>query len=240
MCCVASTRLVTPEQDCADVGSYLQAVAYAIVGGGSLVFIRPRVPVQTPGPPQPRRTLMTTIFRTLRGPSAINTDFLARSTFYAFIGNNVLSSMANFLPAVYIPCWCFDMPGICSLLTDGFGATVAAYAHDLGMTKPDGTVLLALMNGKSSWKDPSYVLAQRSTTSCSGLYSRLVAARLPLGQNQSSTRHLPFVLRYRTLVSTPLGLRYQYRRTPRVCDHVWLTRIKLFGTVDQAYHRDCS
>jgi hypothetical protein len=23
-----------------------------------------------------------------------------------------------------------------------------AYAHDLGMTKPDGTVLLALMNGK--------------------------------------------------------------------------------------------
>jgi hypothetical protein len=88
--------------------------------------------------------------------------------------------MANFLPAVYIPCWCFDMPGICSLLTDGFGATVAAYAHDLGMTKPDGTVLLALMNGKSSWKDPSYVLAQRSTTSCSGLYSRLVAARLPL------------------------------------------------------------
>lgn len=31
-------------------------------------------------------------------------DFLRRSTFYAFVGNNLLSSMANFLPAVYIPC----------------------------------------------------------------------------------------------------------------------------------------
>jgi hypothetical protein len=34
------------------------------------------------------------------------------------------------------------------MLLNTFAGDRLAYAHDLGMTKPDGTVLLALMNGK--------------------------------------------------------------------------------------------
>jgi hypothetical protein len=34
------------------------------------------------------------------------------------------------------------------MLLNTFAGDRLAYAHDLGMTQPDGTVLLALMNGK--------------------------------------------------------------------------------------------
>jgi hypothetical protein len=94
--------------------------------------------------------MISTISRTIRGKGAVKLDFLTRSTFYAFIGNNLLSSMANFLPAVYIPCEFASsvQPDRLSSSSSCLWLTTLAYAHDLGMTKPDGTVLLALMNGK--------------------------------------------------------------------------------------------
>lgn len=94
--------------------------------------------------------MISTISRTIRGKGAVKLDFLTRSTFYAFIGNNLLSSMANFLPAVYIPCKPahVSLRYRCHSQPDCFMSTTLAYAHDLGMTKPDGTVLLALMNGE--------------------------------------------------------------------------------------------
>jgi hypothetical protein len=95
-------------------------VAFAIIGGASLSFIKPRVPVRVPGPADSlshQPSLIATISRTLRGKGAIKLDFLRRSTFYAFVGNNLLSSMANFLPAVYIPC---VFGAIASLVIEGF------------------------------------------------------------------------------------------------------------------------
>ncbi|KAG7528275.1 hypothetical protein FFLO_06279 [Filobasidium floriforme] len=112
------------------------AGGYAVMGGIALAFIKPRVPIAASGSGtirhDSRRTrgttgLLTRWKDTLLGRGSVNLVFLQRTTFYAFVGNILLSSLSNFLPAVYIP----------------------SYASDLGISKPNGTILLAIMNAAS-------------------------------------------------------------------------------------------
>ena len=82
------------------------------MGGIALAFIKPRVPIATSGGDSIRHTsrrargatgLLTRWKDTLLGRGSISLVFLQRTTFYAFVGNILLSSLSNFLPAVYIP-----------------------------------------------------------------------------------------------------------------------------------------
>ena len=124
-----------------------------------------------------------------------------------------------------------------------FPATLA-YAHDLGMTKPDGTVLLALMNGKFTPAQRDHLPPARLThdpvRNRSRLYSWSPTPWLPIRQDISSTSHLALLLWNRVVVHLSLGLRHKHRNAHRLCRHVWSAWFELFGTVDQAHHRDCS
>jgi hypothetical protein len=82
------------------------------MGGIALAFIKPRVPIAATGSNSTRHTsrrarnatgLLTRWKDTLLGRGSVNLVFLQRTTFYAFVGNILLSSLSNFLPAVYIP-----------------------------------------------------------------------------------------------------------------------------------------
>ena len=70
----------------------------------------------------------------------------------------------------------------------------------------------------------------------SRLGSRPASPRIPLGQDQTAPRHLPLLLRSRSLVYPTLGVRHEYRSFDRVRDHVRVTRLELFGAMDQAHH----
>lgn len=112
--------------------------------------------------------------------------------------------MANFLPAVYIPC----ESGRGAVPADPADLMFLAYAHDLGMTKPDGTVLLAVMNGKYRRLLSSHIhvltLARRY---CSLLDPRLTLARIPLGQDLTPARHLALLLWHGPLLHLSVGIR---------------------------------
>jgi hypothetical protein len=127
------------------------------------------------------------------------------------------------------------------MLLNAFACGRLAYAHDLGMTKPDGTVLLALMNGKfRNWplNNLSTDLITKPAAQLSRLRSRPASPRIPLGQDQTAPRHLSFLLRSSSLLYPTLGLRHEYRSLDRVRDHVRVTRLELFGAMDQAHHGD--
>ena len=95
----------------ADHPDDFQAVGYAILGGIALAFIRPRIPIASVSSQDERSTrrekpvsrLLARWKQTLSGRGSIDLQFLRRTTFYAFAGNILLSSLSNFLPAVYIP-----------------------------------------------------------------------------------------------------------------------------------------
>jgi hypothetical protein len=82
------------------------------MGGIALAFIKPRVPIAASGHDNIRHDsrrargvagLLARWKDTLLGRGSVNLVFLQRTTFYAFVGNILLSSLSNFLPAVYIP-----------------------------------------------------------------------------------------------------------------------------------------
>ena len=107
------------------------------------------------------------------------------------------------------------------------------------MTKPDGTVLLALMNGKFALSRRDLCIASLTLDpvhQLSRLDSRFVTARLPIRQDVSSTRHLPVLLRNRSIMHLSLGLCHKHRHAHRLCRHVWSTRLELFGSLDKAHH----
>jgi hypothetical protein len=67
------------------------AVCFALIGGISLIWIKPRIPVPKDSSERARAR-------------RIDTGFLKRSTFYAFVGSTLFSSLGNFIPSVWIPC----------------------------------------------------------------------------------------------------------------------------------------
>lgn len=75
------------------------AIGFALLGGVSLVWIRPRIPI----PKDSRERAQA---------RRIDTGFLKKSTFYAFVGSTLFSSLGNFIPSVWIPCRSFkSRPG---------------------------------------------------------------------------------------------------------------------------------
>ncbi|ORY74553.1 putative monocarboxylic acid transporter [Leucosporidium creatinivorum] len=90
------------------------AVCFALFGGVSLVWIRPRIPVPKDSNERARAR-------------RIDAGFLKMSTFYAFVGSTLFSSLGNFIPSVWIP----------------------SYATDIGLSENDGTVLISAMNAAS-------------------------------------------------------------------------------------------
>ena len=75
--------------------------------------------------------------------------FLKRSTFYAFTGTILISSLGNFIPSVWIPSTLLLF--LSSFCTND---ALPGYAIDLGLPESTGTRLIALMNGSSAPSEP--------------------------------------------------------------------------------------
>ncbi|KAJ9113108.1 hypothetical protein QFC20_001996 [Naganishia adeliensis] len=97
-------------------------LGFFAIGAVAIIPVKPRVPT---GRPRTAQGALEPSERSHPRPKA-NWSFLRRNTFYAFGGSILLTSLGNFLPTVWIP----------------------TYATDLGIKHPDGTTLLAIMNGK--------------------------------------------------------------------------------------------
>lgn len=82
---VPSSRLQRTDE------SGAQGIGYGLIGLVALAFIKPRIPVPKYGSADAK------IAR------KIDPVFLKRSTFYAFTGTILISSLGNFIPSVWIP-----------------------------------------------------------------------------------------------------------------------------------------
>ncbi|KAJ9122473.1 hypothetical protein QFC22_001900 [Naganishia vaughanmartiniae] len=98
-------------------------LGFFAIGAIAIIPVKPRVPI---GRARSDLDALSTTSRSHLRPK-VDWSFLRRNTFYAFGGSILLSSLGNFLPTVWIP----------------------TFAADLGVDKPDGTTLLAILNAAS-------------------------------------------------------------------------------------------
>jgi hypothetical protein len=149
---------------------------------------------------KPRIPVMRNTAKAAVSRRRFDASFLKRSSFWAFGACILASSCGNFLPSVFLP----------------------QYAHEIG-SKPDGTSLIAIMNGASRAMPPCPI-AQRTDAfrhRASFERSRPFAARLADRPDSAPNRRPRLVPRRRPLVGLSLGLCRVQRNARRLCSHLW-------------------